>query len=56
MPPRLLAKAEKGNVLTSEAEQLHWRDKRLQVRHASALLYKETYRNHVQWRTANTEN
>lgn len=42
-------------MLTSEAEQLHWRDKQLQVRHASAQLYKETYRDKVQWRTANTE-
>lgn len=30
-PPKL-----KGNMETTEAEQLHWRDKRLQVRHASA--------------------
>lgn len=52
----IVSKSSKGNMLTSEAEQLRWRDKQLQIRHASALLCKETYRDKVQWRTANGEN
>lgn len=39
----------------SEAKQLHRRNKQLQIRHASAQLYKETYRDKVQRCTANRE-